>query len=55
MLHFDGRAPQRGKHKIVTLRTSKLNRAVADISAGVPSPMSAVSSIFRGIMPFRVS
>jgi len=37
MLHSNGRAPQRGKHSIVTLLSSKLNRAVADISAGVPT------------------
>jgi len=37
MLHSDGRAPYHWKHRIVTLLTSRLNRGVADISAGVPT------------------
>ena len=37
MLHSDGRASHCWKHRIVTLLTSKLNRALADVSAGVPT------------------
>jgi hypothetical protein len=37
MLHSNGRAPQLWKHSVAPLLSSKLNRAVADISAGVPT------------------